>query len=134
MEEPSGRTFIAAAKWHRKIMRNEKLSEYLNALRERHNTIHQVNELEVKPGDVAMIKGEEKNRGMWKFGVVESLITGRDGVTRAVKLRAGKCYSERAIQYLYLNVQAREFRPKRQSAANASAIIRELAEDESQEI
>ena len=61
-------------------------SEYLNALRERHNTIHQVKELEVKPGDVVMIKGEEKNRGMWKTGVVESLITGRDGVIHAVKL------------------------------------------------
>ena len=124
-------------------------SEYLNALRERHNTIHQDKELEVKPGDVVMIKGEEKNRGMWKTGVVESLITGRDGVTRTVKLPAGKSYLERAIQHLYplelqcqerprknpeLNVQAREFRPKRQSAANASAIIRELAEDKSQEI
>ena len=61
-------------------------SEYLNVLRERHNTIHQVKELEVKPGDVAMIRGEEKNRGMWKIGVVESLITGREGVTHAVKL------------------------------------------------
>ena len=70
-------------------------------------------------------------------------------MTRAVKLRAGKSYLERAIQHLYplglqcqerprknpeLNVQASEFKPKRQSAANASAIIRELAEDESQEI
>ena len=74
---------------------------------------------------------------------------GRDGVARAVKLRDGKSYSERVIQHLYtlelqcqerprknpeLNAQAREFRLKRQSAENASAIIRELAEDESQEI
>ena len=124
-------------------------SEYLNALRERHNTIHQVKELEVKPGDVVIIKDEKKNRGTWKIGVVESLITGTDGVARAVKPQAGKSYLERAIQHLYplelqcqerprknpeLNAQAREIRPKRQSAANASAIIRELAEDEIQEI
>ena len=84
-------------------------SEYLNALRERHNTIHQVKELKVKPGDAVMIKGEEKNTGMWKIGVVESLITGRDGVTRAVKLRAGKSYLERAIQHLYpLELQCQE--------------------------
>ena len=37
-----------------------------------------------------MIKGEEKNRGMWKIGVVESLITGRDGVTRACKASSWK--------------------------------------------
>ena len=76
-------------------------SEYLNALREWHNTIHQVKELEVKPGDVVMVKGEEKNGGIWKTGVVKSLMTGRCGVTRAVKLRAGKSYLERAIQHLY---------------------------------
>ena len=104
-------------------------SEYLNALRERHNTIHKVKELEVKPGGVVMIKGEEKNRGMWKIGAVASLITCRDVVTPVVKLRAGKSYSERAIQHLdpielqcqerprknpELNAQARESRPKRQ--------------------
>ena len=89
-------------------------SEHLNALRERNNTIHQVKELEVKPGDVVMIKGKEKNRGMWKIGVVESLITGRDGVTCAVKLRAGKSsYLERAIQHLYsLELQCQE-RPRK---------------------
>ena len=36
------------------------------------------------------------------MGVVEELITGRDGVVRCAKLRAGKSHLERAIQHLYL--------------------------------
>jgi hypothetical protein len=26
----------------------------------------------LKPGDVVMIKGEEKNRGVWRIGIVET--------------------------------------------------------------
>ena len=44
------------------------------------------------PGDVVMIKGEEKNRGLWKIGIIHRLIPGRDGVVRAVRLRAGKSH------------------------------------------
>ena len=52
-------------------------------------------------GDVVIIKGEEKNRGLWKPGIVDELITGRDGVVRGAKLRAGRSYQERPVQHLY---------------------------------
>ena len=35
------------------------------------------------------------------MGIVDDLITGRDGVVRAVKLRSGKSHLKRAIQHLY---------------------------------
>ena len=52
-------------------------------------------------GDAVLIKGEEKNRGVWKMGIVERLIIGKDGVIRAATLRAGKSTLQRAIQHLY---------------------------------
>eukprot|EP00794_Sanderia_malayensis_P018542 gene18542-biopygen15623 len=75
--------------------------EYLRALRERHNVMHKVTQRELEIGDVVTIKGDEKNRGQWKIGIVEELIQGRDGIVRAVKLRAGKSHLERPIQFLY---------------------------------
>ena len=35
-----------------------------------------------------LIKGDEKNRGMWKIGIVDALIPGRGGVVHRVRLRA----------------------------------------------
>ena len=55
----------------------------------------------MKNGDVVLIKGSERNRGKWNIGIVVKLIKGRDGVVRALRLRAGKSYLERAIQQLY---------------------------------
>ena len=76
--------------------------EYLRGLRERHTLAHKETPCRVQKGDVCIIKDESKNRNKWKLGVVEELITGRDGIVRAVKLRAGKNYLERAVQQLYL--------------------------------
>ena len=39
---------------------------------------------------MVIIKSEEKNRGQWKLGIIEELITGQDGVVRGDKLREGK--------------------------------------------
>ena len=75
--------------------------EYLRALRERHNLNHKTNEMTLRQGDVVLIKGEERNRGRWKIGIVDQLIKGRDGVVHGVRLRAGKSYLERPIQHLY---------------------------------
>ena len=75
-----------------------------------------------------------------------SLITGRDGVVRAAKLRTGKGHLERAVQQLYplelqcnkvqdapesvtLNAEATLFRPKRAAAVAANQRIREVFED-----
>ena len=75
--------------------------EYVRALRERHNLVHKERQLNLKVGDVVIIRGDEKNRAHWKLGIVTKLITGRDGVVRAAQLRAGKSYLERAVQHLY---------------------------------
>jgi hypothetical protein len=58
-------------------------------------------ERELRKGDVMLIKGDEKNRRLWKIGIVAQLIPGRDGVVRGVRLRAGKSFMERPIQFLY---------------------------------
>ena len=44
--------------------------------------------MSLKPGDVVLIKGDERNRGQWKIGVVVKLIEGRDGIVRAVKIES----------------------------------------------
>ena len=75
-------------------------NEYLTSLRERHKIVHG-KENQMREGDVVIIKGDEKNRAVWKLGIIDKLLTGRDGVTRAVRLRAGKSYLERAVQHLY---------------------------------
>lgn len=88
-----------------------------------------------------------RNQGKWKLGVVDTPIPGRDGVVRAVRLKAGKSFLDRPIQHLYpleltckmpakrgtpLNVEAQVFQPTRQAAAVAQERIRAMmnAEDE----
>ena len=75
-------------------------NEYVRGLRERHIM------LKGKPfvlsvGDVVIIKSDERNRGEWPLGIVETLYEGKDGVVRAVRLRAGKSFMERPVQHLY---------------------------------
>ena len=85
-------------------------------------------------GDVVIIKGEEKNRGLWKLGIVQELITGRDGVVRGAKLRAGRSYLERPVQHLYPmelscdSAEAPVFRPSRDAAVAARARTKDAAE------
>ena len=121
-------------------------AEYLRGLRERHNVKHNKRQLSLTSGDVVIIKGDEKNRGQWKLGIVDELFPGSDGVIRAVKLRAGKSYLERPIQHLYplelscdrtadkpkaaLNAEAPTFRPTRDAAVAARARIQSIASDE----
>ena len=83
------------------------------------------------------------------MGIVEELITGRDGVVRGAKLRAGKSHLERAIQHLYpleltcdrqtkgrgneLNPDAAEFalqRETRRAARDARKRLAAIAENE----
>ena len=73
---------------------------YLKSLRERHNLMHKAKEMTLKEGGIVVIKGDDKNRAHWKTGIVEKLIKGRDGMERAVRLRAGKSYLERVLQHL----------------------------------
>ena len=69
---------------------------------------------------------------------------------RAVELRAGKSYLEQAVQYLYrleifcditpstdeptMDVNAEEFRPRRNASEIARIMITELANDEMEEL
>ena len=106
--------------------------------------------MNVKLGDVVLIQDAERNRGKWNMGIVVKLFQGRDGVVRAVGLRAGKSFLERAVQYLFpLELYCdqeqgvrenppeipgqREFRPVRRAAAVAANILR-IAEEEAVEL
>ena len=44
--------------------------------------------------DVVLIKGDEKNRGKWKMGIVKQIIPGHDRNVRAVKLKTSKSEME----------------------------------------
>ena len=117
-------------------------------MRERHNLKHNKRESEVKTGEVVVIKGDEKNKAQWKIGIITEVYPGRDGKVRAVKLRAGKTYMERAFQHLYplklscdiqpekpsiLSGNAEEFHPRRNAAAIARIKINDAAAEESEE-
>jgi len=107
----------------------------LDRLKHKNGHIHPVR------GDVVVIKCEEKNRGLWKLGIIEEFITGQDGVVRGAKLRAGESIMERPVQLLYplelsserlpgrrkadLDRTVPAFRPRRYAAAEARARIRD---------
>ena len=117
---------------------------YLRGLRERHRLKHKGDSNHPVKGDAAIIKSDEKNRAQWKLGVVEDLITGRDCVVQATKLRTPKSVMERSVQFLYpleptcdvaveaappaLNPTVPAFRPRRNAAVAARARIQELAQ------
>ena len=72
--------------------------KHLKALRERHDmrrktTMHK----SIEPGEVVLIKEDNKNRRKWSMGIVTKLFQGNDGEIRAAELRAGKDKLERAI-------------------------------------
>ena len=136
------------------VLWNRWTGEYLKSLRERHNLKHKTKEITVKLGDVVLIQDSERNRGKWNIGIVVKLFPGRDGVVRAVRLRAGRSYLERAVQHLFpmelscdqereqqregggntqLNPRAREFRPVRRAAIVAAENIRCIADEEAAE-
>ena len=43
--------------------------------------------VEVKSGDVVLIQYDHVNRGLWKMGIVEEVIKGKDEQIRGAKLR-----------------------------------------------
>jgi len=83
-------------------------------------------------GDVMLVKDDDTNRGKWKMGIVDGLITGQDGRVRAARMKtATGSHLERALQKLYplelscdyepqraqnvLSVNAAEFAPRRKT-------------------
>ena len=127
--------------------------ECLAALRERHNLSHKEKPVKININDVVMIKGGKKNRGKWKIGIIENIFVVKDNTIRSIRIHTGKNVIERPVQLLYpmalhcdsksttsntqdektLNVNAKEFRPKRSGAAAAEQRIRDTADNENQE-
>ena len=64
-------------RWHK---------EYIHSLMESHRIVKFDGQLP-RVGEVVLVLGEEKNRGLWKKGKVVRLISGKDGVVRGVVLR-----------------------------------------------
>ena len=75
--------------------------EYLVALREKHNLKNKDKTFKINVGDVVLIKGEEKNRGHWKIGILNHLYNGKDNTIRVAQLHIGKKLIDRSIQLLY---------------------------------
>ena len=76
-------------------------NEYMRALRERHRLKHESKDHHhITVSDVVLIKSTERDRNHWPDGIVENLITGKDGVIRAVRLRSGRDRLERAVQQI----------------------------------
>ena len=99
------------------------------------------NPVKININDVVMIKGDKVNWGKWKIGIIKNVFKGKDNTKRSFRIYTGKSVVERPIQLLYpmelhcdsksttsntqhdkaLNVNAKEFRPKR-----SAALIRHL--------
>ena len=48
-----------------------------------------------------IIQDDKKNSTHWKTEMVHQLLSGRNGITTAFELQAGKSYLERAVQHLH---------------------------------
>ena len=68
-------------------------AEYLKALREQHNMKNEVKEMNAKPGDVVLIKGDECNCEKWKIGIIDTLIKG------------SCCYFEQLVHSMTLQIK-----------------------------
>ena len=74
-------------------------SEYLTALREHHKVTGN-NEQNITVGDVVQVH-DETPRSKWKLAIIEELIPGNDGFTRAAKIRTTSGLTNRPITKLY---------------------------------
>ncbi|XP_074629800.1 uncharacterized protein LOC141887949 [Acropora palmata] len=118
--------------------------DYLRGLREQHRLKHPGSQSDIAVGDVMLVKDDERNRGKWKMGIVVEVITGRDGIARAARMKTGTgSYLERALQQLYplelscdrepqgaqnvLSVNAAEFPPRRETRQAARDALRRIA-------
>ena len=95
-----------------------------------------------KEGDVVIVKTENKNRGTWPLAVMTKTHQGRDGVFRGVELKTATGVIDRPVQLLYplelkcdvkttaeqprLNLEAPEYRPKRDAAVAAEFRLKEV--------
>ena len=80
----------------KQAMWNRWTREYVRTLREQHR-LNGEKTSHPNSGDVVIIKEDQKPRNVWKLAIVKRLITGRDGVVRAAKLKTGNGQLERAV-------------------------------------
>jgi len=72
--------------------------EYLTSLREYHRTTGNNNQ-KIKPGDIVLMY-DESPRSTWKLAIVEELITGKDGLMHAAKIKTSQGRTNRPIAKL----------------------------------
>ncbi len=123
-------------RWHK---------EYIHSLMESHRIVKGDGQLP-RIGEIVLVLGEEKNRGLWKKGKVLRLILGKDGVVRGVVLLHKGHEIERPIQLVCpLEIRSNEMeqrkastpvveekphRPPRRAAEEAKKRIRNCLKDE----
>ena len=74
--------------------------EYLTSLRKYHRTTGNNNQ-KIKPGDILLMY-DESPRSTWKLAIVKELITGKDGLTHAAKIKTSQGSINRPIAKLIL--------------------------------
>ena len=102
-EQDEAKAMVKQARYLKRckdIMWNRWSAGYVQVLRERHGRSTN-KEPQINIGNVMLIQGEAKNRGLWKMGLVEKLIKGKDGVIRGAILKTGNGRRERPLQHLY---------------------------------
>ena len=64
-------------------------------LSEKNNLIHREKPVKINIPNVVTIKGDEKNRGEWKIGMIENVFMGKDNTIRSIGIRTGKSVIEK---------------------------------------
>ena len=79
--------------------------EYLINLRENHKVkLQKFNRPQIQLKDAVIVEEERQSRSMWRVGLVEELLQGKDGQIRGAKVRVPKTNSilKRPVNKLYL--------------------------------
>ena len=74
-------------------------------MRDRHKVkLHKFNSPQIQLKDVVIVEEERQSRSMWRFGIVEELLQGKDGRIRGAKVRVPMTNSilKRPVNKLYL--------------------------------
>ena len=85
----------------KEVMWNRWTHEYLRSLREQHGQAGEEQMCHPNISDIVIVKDENKNRHLWKFGIVSKLIKGKDGIVRGAQLKTPNGSIERPVQLLY---------------------------------
>ena len=106
--------------------------EYINSLID----YHRVNRTEAKIpqiGEIVLLVGEEKNRGLWLKGRVIKLVKGRDNVVRGAIILHKKKRLERPLQLL-CPLEIRSEEPMTESERKTEAMDNEVREMNSRKL